>query len=149
MLGLCIRLAGDKYIAEDILQEGFIKAFTKLSKLRDHGKFGSWLRQIMANECMNFLKSTMQFENIDNINIKHEEDEPSWYKSISFSQINQEIDKLPNGCRQIFTLYLLEEYKHSEIAQKLNISVSTVKSQYQYALKILRSNLKNHNNEKL
>lgn len=149
MLGLCIRLISDRYIAEDILQSGFLKALTKLSKLKDPKKFDSWLRQIMANECMDFLKSTIHFEDIDNITIKNEEEKNNWYESVSLDQINKEIDRLPDGCRQILVLYLLEEYKQREIAEKLKISVSTVKSQYQYALKMLKSNIKESIDESL
>ncbi len=143
MLGLCIRLTGSNHLAEDILQEGFVKAFTKIKSLHHNGKFHGWLKRIMVHECMNYQRKAMKFEELDNYTIADESDEDdNWYKLISFEEINKEIDLLPNGCRQIFTLHLIENYKHKEIANMLGISVSTAKSQYQYALKLLRDKLK-------
>ena len=142
MLGLCLRMVSGKHTAEDILQDCFIKAFSRLRQLKDHEKFAGWLKQIVVNECIKFLKSIEYFEDINNVNTTTDDDKENWYSDISFEVINEEIDQLPQGCRQILILYLIEDYKHIEIAELLGISVSTSKSQYQYGLNILRKNLK-------
>ena len=71
-----------------------------------------------------------------------EEESKPWYEEISFEKIKKAIQDLPDGSREIFSLYLLEGYKHREIAEVLNVSESTSKSQYRYALKLLRNKLK-------
>lgn len=143
MLGISIRMVGQRDVADDVVQEGFIKVFANLKKLKDPTKIRGWIKRIVLNEALSYIRKVQYFEPIDQEKIEeHYEEEECWYSDISFDKINQEIDRLPNGSRQIFTLYLIEQYKHREIAEMMNISVSTVKSQYQYALKILRSNLK-------
>jgi RNA polymerase sigma-70 factor (ECF subfamily) len=142
MLGLCIRMVANKQVAEDILQDSFVKAFTRIRQLKEQEKFGVWFKRIVVNECIKFLKSIEYFEALENINIYEDEDTEDWYKTISFEEINNEIDLLPNGCRQILVLYLIENLKHKEIADLLKISVSTSKSQYHYALNILKKKLK-------
>lgn len=143
LLGLGFRMLGRLDLAEDILQEAFIKAFLRIKKLKDPGKFEGWIKRIVINECIDHIKSVQFFESLEIEYFKIEDnDEPDWFKTIGFEEINIEIDNLPNGCRQIFVLYLIEGCKQKEIAKMLEISISTVKSQYQYALSILRKRLK-------
>lgn len=143
MLGLCVRMVERVDIAEDILQESFIKAFSQLKKLKEPKKFNGWFKRIVINQCVSYIRVTKNFEPIEEaIEGISDEDENDWYNTFSLEYINTEIDSLPQGCKQIFVLYLLEDYKHQQIAEMLNISVSTVKSQYQYALRLLREKLK-------
>lgn len=143
ILLLCYRMTGNEEEAKDILQESFIVAFKRISRVKENSKFGAWLKQIAINNCLKYLKGKMYFEGIDNIpDIVDNEEE--WYKKVSFEQIMAEINLLADGCKQIFILHLLEDYKHREIATYLNISESTSKSQYQYALKLLQERLKKY-----
>lgn len=142
MLGLTVRMVGNVHDAEDLLQESFIAAFTNIGKLKDPSRFGGWLRQIVVNNSITHLKRRDYFSPLEEVRVDQFEDESDeWYKDLSFEEIRQEIDNLPNGCREIFTLYIIEEYKQREIAKMLGISLSTVKSQYRYSLSILRSKL--------
>lgn len=143
LLGLCVRILGCKDSAEDALQDAFIKAFNKLKKLKEVDKFPGWLKRIAINECMNHLKFNSNLKLTDEPLEKEMDDgNNSWFENIPFEKIKLCIDELPDGCRQIFTLYVIEDYKHNEIAEMLNISVSTAKSQYQYSIKLLRQQLK-------
>lgn len=141
MLGLCIRMIGRRDIAEDVLQDAFIKAFGQIKKVKEPKRFAGWFKRIVINECLMQLKQNNQLAWHYN-EVPDMVDEVNEFEPISFETINAEIDKLPNGCKHILVLYVLEEFKHKEIAEMLDLSVSTVKSQYQYALKLLRNNLK-------
>ena len=143
ILLLCYRMTGNEEESKDILQESFIVAFKRINRVKENSKFRAWLKQIAINNCLKFLRGKMYFERIDdNYEIVDNEEEDEWYKKVSFEQIMSEINLLADGCKQIFILYLLEDYKHKEIAAYLNISESTSKSQYQYALKLLQERLK-------
>ncbi len=145
ILLLCYRMTGNEEEAKDILQESFIIAFKSINRVKENSKFGAWLKQIAINNCLKYLKGKLYFERIDdNYEIVDNEEEDEWYKKVSFEQIMSEINLLADGCKQIFILYLLEDYKHREIASCLNISESTSKSQYQYAIKLLQERLKKY-----
>lgn len=140
----CYRMTGNEEEAKDILQESFIIAFKRINRLKENSKFGAWLKQIAINNCLKYLKGKLYYESIDNNAEIVEDEEDEWYTKVSFDQIMSEISQLANGCKQVFILYALEEYKHKEIAAYLNISESTSKSQYQYALKLLQERLKRY-----
>ncbi|WP_109831963.1 RNA polymerase sigma factor [Reichenbachiella versicolor] len=142
MLSLCVRMMGDRYIAEDVMQDGFIKVFMRLPQLKEPKKLSGWIKRIILNECMDQLKKVRHFEEVEEHDFEDEGEGENWFEGISFDQINDEIDRLSDGSRQVFTLYLIEDMKHREIAELLGVSVSTVKSQYQRALKQLRTRLK-------
>jgi RNA polymerase sigma-70 factor (ECF subfamily) len=140
---LCIKLLGNMHDAEDVIQDAFIQAFDKLDQLKKEELFGAWLKKIVINKCFSHLqKRKVQFLYValnEQMDVAAENsDVETGYTPI---QINEGIAQLPNGCRQIFVLYLLENYSHKEIATLLKISESTSKSQYQYAKKLLRNYL--------
>ena len=140
MYNLCLRMLNNKQDAEDVLQEAFCKAYVNLKKLKDHASFGAWLKRIVVNECLKFLKSRIHFADIDVAD--QELDSDFVQNELSLQIINDEIRKLPDGCRVVFTLYLLEDYAHKQIAELMNISESTSKSQYQRARQLLQKQLK-------
>lgn len=144
MLRLAKRVVGVNAVAEDLLQDAFVKAFQSLHSLRDENYFGGWLKRIVVNESMDYMRGAKRFEEVEEVEsamIVAEQEEREWYLNFTFEEISQEIYKLPDGCRQIFTLYLLDEYKQRDIAKMTGLSISTVKSQYRYALSILRRGL--------
>lgn len=142
MYNICYRMIGNKQDAEDVLQDAFYKAYTKIGSLRSMNSFGAWVRQIVVNECLLFLRSRVYFTELEMAEKQPEDDDYHWMKTISMQQINDEIRRLPDGCRIVFNLFLLENYSHREIATMLNISESTSKSQYQRAKQLLRNKLK-------
>ena len=133
-------VASDEAIADSKLD------LDKINKLKDPKSYGSWLKRIVINNSLQLVKKQIHFEDLTNLDIKEEATEENWYQDIPFNKIKQAILQLPNGCRQVFSLYLLENYKHKEIADLLNISVSTSKSQYRYALKLMRATLISYKN---
>ena len=145
MLAVSFRITNDWQDAEDIIQEGFLTSFQKITQLKDESRYAGWLKQIVVNKSLASLKKRVSFQNISEVEIGEEIDnDDNWYQEISFEKITAAIQELPDGSRQIFSLFLLENYKHREIAEMLNISVSTSKSQYRYALKLLKEKLKGY-----
>jgi RNA polymerase sigma factor (sigma-70 family) len=142
MYNTCIRMVSNQYDAEDIIQEVFLSAFNNLDSFRGDSSFGSWLKRIVINKSISFLRSKKaDFAEIENLQLVAEEKEEDFPK-IDPKKIHESIKSLPEKARVVLTLYLLEGYRHNEIAEILEISVSTSKSQYLRAKNLLRENLK-------
>ena len=144
MYNICTRMVGDMNIAQDILQEAFILAFKNINQVKNELNFGGWLKRIVINECIRHCKKSVRWDELEE---NHEQlyvtDEYPWHEQIDLEKIHQEIKKLPDGCRQVFNLYVLEDFHHKKIAELLNISESTSKSQYQRARQLLKHRLLN------
>jgi len=137
MYNICYRIMNNREEAEDMLQESFTEAFLKLDTFRYESAFGVWLKRIVINKCINSLKrkkaELVLTDNLpDDDGINEGEDNLDTL-SLKVRDVQNAMDKLPQGYRVIFSLYLLEGYDHSEIAQILGVSESTSKSQYSRA----------------
>ncbi len=142
MFNICTRMTGNHTDAEDLLQESFLIAFKQLHQLKVADQFGGWLKRIVINECIRFSKKSFYWEEWDNDTMNEMADEEmAWWKTIDFSIIHKAIKGLPEGCRQVFTLYVLEDFPHREIAASLGISESTSKSQYHRAKQLLKQRI--------
>jgi RNA polymerase sigma-70 factor, ECF subfamily len=142
MFSICVRITGNYADAKDILQDSFVAAFDRLHQLKELHLFGPWLRKIVVNECIRHTKKSFLWQPVDEEIIGFAEDDTiDWLKQISFEQIHEEIKNLPNGCRGIFNLYVVEDFSHQAIADALGISISTSKSQYQRARQLLKERL--------
>lgn len=144
MFNICLRMTGNRHDAEDLLQEAFIKAFRGMDKLQDHALFGAWLRRIVMNECFLMLRSKkIPWQDIDQVPVLEMADytEESAADHFTAAELHEGISRLPDGCRQVLVLFLLEDFPHRKIAEELGISESTSKSQYHYAKKLLREDL--------
>lgn len=131
--------------AEDILQESFAEAFKNLSKFRYESTFGVWLKRIVINRCINYLKKKrVKLIFRDDLIDYEDKDEEIDYSEIHFQveRIKEAIQKLPEGYRIILSLYLFEGYDHTEISEILDISESTSKTQYLRAKLRIRDLLK-------
>jgi RNA polymerase sigma factor (sigma-70 family) len=143
MYNICIRMAGNQTDADDILQEAFMSAFKNLHQLKEAVQFGGWLKRITVNECIKQCKKISSWIELnEDLNKQPELNENDWWEGVSLQQIHNEIKLLPNGCRQIFTLYAMEDYSHKQIAENLGVSESTSKSQYHRARTILKEKIK-------
>lgn len=141
MFNLAVRFMGDHAAAEDALQMAFLKAFQNLESYQGDATFGAWLKRIVINTCLNQLKKRRDEIGLSEElpNIPDEEDETNFEEvALKVEQVRKAIQALPEGYRAVLTLYLLEGYEHSEIAEILQISISTSKTQYQRAKKKLR-----------
>jgi RNA polymerase sigma factor (sigma-70 family) len=137
MYNLAYRILNNREDAEDILQETFTECFRNLETFRFESTFGAWLKKITVNKCLNQIKKrkTVLVFVEDLPDKTYEEDTEIEYDT---RKIFRGIENLPDGYRIILTLYLLEGYDHTEIAQILGISESTSKSQYSRAKEKLR-----------
>lgn len=134
----CLRLMNCEAAAKDITQEAYMQAFDKLDSIKDAHRFAGWLKRIATNLCLQKKRKEIHFEPVEQLElIDNTED----YQEIEWSTIKEVISSLPTSCQTIFNLYVLDEYKHHEIADMLSISVGTSKSQLNYAKKLLREKL--------
>lgn len=137
MFNVCYRMMNNREEAEDMLQEAFTQAFLKLDSFRYESGFGSWLKRIVINTCIN-AKSKRKVE-LTYFEEMHKFDKPEIDENneeevqLTVAGITKAMEKLPEGGRIIFSLYLLEGYDHGEISQILNITESTSKSQFMRA----------------
>jgi RNA polymerase sigma-70 factor (ECF subfamily) len=145
MFNVCIRMTSNRENAEDLLHEAFMIAFKKLHQLKDELNFGGWLRKIVVSECIRFNKKGFKWTELDEQYQEQPEDcESSWLQGLSFEKIHEEIKLLPDGCRQVFNLYVIENYSHKQIAEAIGVSESTSKSQYHRARQLLKERLLKH-----
>ena len=131
--------------AEDVLQESFISAFSKLKTFRGESSFGSWLKRIVINKSLNIVRKKKEFYSEINEDTMGSEVEENTSDDVQYTiqDVNKAMMKLPDGYRVIFSLYMFEDLSHNEIAEQMNISVSTSKSQLSRArtkLKLLMVN---------
>lgn len=144
MLSVCMRYAKNRDEAEDLLQEGFIKVFDKISTFRGQGSLEGWIRRIMINHALNYIKSKKL--------VFLQEDPQRWSDHLaddSHPEAEQElytpemmmkaVQELPDGYRVVFNLYVVEGFNHREIAESLGISENTSKSQLSRARRYLRN----------
>ena len=144
MLSVCRYYIKDIQKAEEVMLNGFFKAFTHLGSFKNEGSFEGWLRRIMVREAISFLRSQKNVEfmmdefdvNYDTTNNIHTE--------IEVAEIQQLIDDLPEGYKMVFVMYAIEGYKHHEIAEILKISQGTSKSQLFKARQHLQQKIRNH-----
>lgn len=140
MLSVCRQYIKDIQLAEDVMITAFMKVFTNLSKFEHKGSFEGWIRRIMVNECISYLRVQKK--------VKFAEDE--FFVEESFNEIDSQftveqiqylIDALPDGYKMVFNLYAIEGYKHNEIAKMLGINEGTSKSQLSHARKMLQTQI--------
>lgn len=142
LFAVCKRYAGEDNLAEDMFQEAMIKIYQKLGDFRFEGSLEGWLKRICVNQCLDALKkSKAKFnESIEGIHEKIASTDDV-YSEINVKNLMQILMKLPVGYRTVFNLFAIEGYSHAEIAELLNISENTSKSQMFKARKWLQSQI--------
>lgn len=146
MLGICVRYVNDKEIAKDIMQEGFIKIFTKIKTYKGSGSFEGWMRRIFVTTALEHIRNAQNllFHGNEQDNYENIADfEISTVEKLSADEILYCISQLSPNLRVIFNLYAIEGYTHVEIARILNIKESTSRSNYMRARQFLQSKLQN------
>jgi RNA polymerase sigma-70 factor (ECF subfamily) len=143
MYNIAMRFMDNKMDAEDILQDSFIIAFNRLGELKNKDVFGSWLKRIVINKCISQQrKKKIQFEEIDETRFGDDSALDDALPNIDPALVHDAIKELPHKGRTVLVLRALEGYKHQEISEMLDISVSTSKTQYSRALVLLNKKLK-------
>ncbi len=148
MLSVCRQYINDLQQAEDIMITAFMKVFVNLKNFEHKGSFEGWIRRIMINECISYLRVQKKNYFIEDENTIEETFNPV-ESHFTVDEIQFLIDSLPNGYKIVFNLYCIEGYKHHEIAKMLNINEGTSKSQLSHARKLLQQSinqLKNSHN---
>ena len=138
MYNVSLSMVGNAVEAEDVMQEAFLNAFTKIDTYEGVVSFGAWLKKIVINRSLDHLKKRkVKFEEL---NEKIPDEEPSGLEisEIQLEQLKKAIQQLPDGYRVVLSLYLLEGYDHEEISQILGISNVSSRSQYMRAKLKLR-----------
>jgi RNA polymerase sigma factor (sigma-70 family) len=143
MFGICVRMLGNREDAQDVLQNAFIIGFKNLFSLKKRESVVSWIQSIVIRECIRCLKNKTRPLELNGLeNIEEEEEEEEWIFNIPAQAIHEEVQRLPQGYREVFCLYAYENYSHKQIATILDISESTSKSQYHRARKAIKIQLK-------
>lgn len=144
MMSVCVRYVTDRETARDLLQEGFIKLFSKVQTYSGIGAFGGWVRRIFVTTALEYLrqnKALKQSVSIDDHGYYIENLEETVIQKLSADDLMTCISKLADGYRTIFNLYAIEGYSHAEIGEMLGISEATSRSQFMRARKILQENV--------
>lgn len=140
MMGICLRYAKEREEAQDILQDAFIKVFEKLRSYKGSGSLEGWVRRIFVNTAIDHhrknkaLRQQVEFDSVD-YQIKAE---GYVLENLAAQDLLKIINDLPHGYRVVFNMYAIEGYSHKEIADELDISVNTSKSQYSRAKSFIR-----------
>ena len=142
MFGLCRRYIKEEADVEDVLLKGFYKMFNKLEQYSGEGNFEGWVRKIMVNEALMFLRKQKSNIHLHIATIEDEAyrlpDQKKADEALAENEILKLLDLLPDGYRTVFNLYAIEGYSHKEIAEQLEVSINTSKSQLLKARRMLQ-----------
>lgn len=147
MLHVCMRILQNVQEAEDVLQEAFFDAFTKMDSFRFESSFGAWLKQIVVRKAINQLRQRkVDFLSMDALQdaIQVPDEDPDLPDHVTVEKISAAMAQLSEGYRTVLSLYLFEGYDHEEIGQILSINEVTSRTQFLRAKKRLLSLLSTH-----
>lgn len=148
LFGICRRYVKSEQDAEDVFIEGFFKIYKNIGSFKGAGSFEGWMKRIIINESLMFLRKRKHFHlsiETDNVQIKMD---ATALNQLQYNDVIKLLDLLPTGYRTVFNLYVVEGYKHREIAELLGISINTSKSQLILAKKRLQGLVKKKLNYK-
>jgi len=138
MLAIAMRYCKGQLEAEDVIQEAFLKVFNNISKFKGDSSLYFWIKRIVINTALNHQRSKLYLFPMVDVNNVNQKDESINLSDFTTNDLLKMIQSLPVGCQVIFNLYAIEGYSHKEIADRLEISEGTSKSQYSRAKQILR-----------
>jgi RNA polymerase sigma factor (sigma-70 family) len=128
-IGICLRYAGNRYEASEIMNQGFFKVFRNLDKFDSQKPFQAWLGRIMMNASVDYYRGNLKWantEDLDNVVDLGHHELPD--RRLHYDDLVAMIHKLPNAYRTVFNLFAIEGFTHEEIAEQLDISIGTSKS---------------------
>lgn len=145
MFAVCLRYMGQRDLAEDILQDGFVTVFTKLDRYTGEGSFEGWARKIFINTALMSLRKTDALKLSDDLQTAWNvgTGSGSQIQEIGYKELMQLIGGLPAGYRTVFNMFVIEGYSHKEIADALGISEATSRSQLNRARAMLQEKIRN------
>lgn len=129
MYTVCLRYASDSLEADDFLQEGFIRVFEKIGSYRGEGSFKGWVRKIMVNTCLQFIRKKRSLFTInEEVTKEYDYDISEGETKLDNEDLIKMIQRLPVNQRTVFNLYAIEGYSHQEISVMTGIPENTTKS---------------------
>lgn len=140
--GICRRYLKSEEDAEDVLVETMFKVFNRLSDFKGEGSFEGWIRRIAVNEALMFLRKNNRIGTMEALLDFDLPTQTTVVDTLSMNDILHALDQLPDGYRTVFNLYVIEGYKHREIADLLGVSINTSKSQLVMAKERMQKALK-------
>jgi len=153
LFSVCLRYTNSYEDAQDVFQDGFIMIFNKISQYRFEGSFEGWMRRIMVNSCIERHRHKNHLyvinEEITSEEIENDDDTELEFEDYSYQDLLDFIRELPGRYKQVFNLYVIEEYSHQQIAEMLDISVGTSKSNLSRAREKLKELLKKNSEIKI
>ncbi|WP_266362293.1 RNA polymerase sigma factor [Tellurirhabdus rosea] len=142
MLTVCARYIGDRFTAEEVLMDGFMRVFERIGQYKGEGSFEGWMKRIMVNESLTYLRRHKHWLAEVNLDDAAPTAEAAWAdENIRAEELLDLLAELPEGYRTVFNLYAIEGYNHAEIAEMLGITESTSKSQLHRARAYLQKQL--------
>jgi len=145
MLSICRQYIKDLHLAEDVMITAFMKVFTNLKNFEHKGSFEGWIRRIMVNECISYIRVQKKVGFLED-EYYIEDTFNNIESHFSVDDIQSLIDSLPDGYKMVFNLYCIEGFKHQEIAKMLGINEGTSKSQLSHARKMLQEQINKQKN---
>ena len=136
MMGVCLRYSKDADEAQDVLQMGFIKVFEKLDMYNRKGSLEGWIRKIIVNTALDNIRKNKKLMNnveMEKVDYQLHNYNENAIDVLSAQDLLKVIQNMPTGFKTVFNMYVIEGYSHKEIAEELNISVNTSKSQFSRA----------------
>lgn len=144
MMGVCLRYMGNTEEAQDVLQDGFIKVFDKMKGFSGAGSFEGWARRIFVNTALDAIRKNKKLKyhaDIDDVAYSLKFDDYI-FETLAAEDLIDVLQQIPVGYKTVFNLYVIEGYSHKEIADMMNITESTSKSQFSRAKAMLRIKIK-------
>ncbi len=144
MFPVCIRYIGDRELAQDMLQEGFITLFTRLDAFKGEGSFEGWARKIFITTALMELRRKDALKMSDELDVVRgmKTDTVSQLQKIGYKELMDLIATLPAGFRTVFNLYAVEGFTHKDISEMLGISETTSRTQLSRARAWLQNKIK-------
>lgn len=143
MYSVSLRIVNDEFEAEDVMQESFLSAFNKMHTYKGEVSFGAWLKRIVINCSLDCLKKRkVKFEEVNEQIMEVPDFDEGTSNPVDVDTIKKAIQRLPDGCRTVLSLYLIEGYDHEEISRILGISNSASRTQFSRAKCKLKELLK-------
>jgi RNA polymerase sigma factor (sigma-70 family) len=143
MMGVCLRYMTNMEEAQDVLQDGFVKVFDKLGAYSGAGSFEGWVRRIFVNTALDAIRKNKKLKHqtqIDDVAFALRSND-FIFETLVAEDLLRVLQELPLGYKTVFNLYAIEGYSHKEIAKKMNVTVSTSKSQFSRAKAMLREKI--------
>lgn len=148
MFPVCMRYIGDRVLAEDLLQDGFVTLFTKIDSYKGEGSFDGWARKIFVTTALMSLRKKDALKMSDDLEEARSimSESVNQIQSLGYKELMELVMSLPDGFRTVFNLYVVEGYSHKEIGDMLGISEMTSRSQLSRARAILQNKIKERDN---